>query len=86
MVTLNIKINPILKYKFQRANRFQTMTAILTNEIIKIVENFEKQYWVIPVTTDNDELYLFIKKTYWLNIKKEDFMKLYWPHIRDPFK
>lgn len=68
---LNIRINPILKDKFHIATWFAWISATLNTFIANYVRDYEKQYWVIPMSIKTKEKYDIITKFYWVKLSKK---------------
>lgn len=74
--SLNIKMSPILKLKFHIATGQIWMSGIISNFIQNYVRDYEKQYWIIPVTLTNDIKYDVLTKFFWVQLDKQTYKKL----------
>ena len=69
--TLCIRINPILKDKFHIATWFVGISAAINTFIANYVRDYEKQYWVIPLSINSKEKYDIITKFFWVKVNKK---------------
>lgn len=74
--TLTIRINPILKDKFQIAVWFAWISATINSFINNYVRDYEKQYWVIPIHLTNALKYDVLTKFFWIKINKKIYQEL----------
>lgn len=73
---LTVRLNPILKSKFNIAIWFLSISEVLSRFIQDYVRDFEKQFWVIEVSVNKDTQYDIITKMYWVKIDKQRFKRL----------
>jgi hypothetical protein len=71
--TLSIRINAILKHKFAIATWFSWVSARINTFMSDYVRDYEKQYWVIPMTINAKEKYDVITKFFWVKVNKKLF-------------
>lgn len=69
--TLCIRINPLLKDKFHIATWFAGISATLNTFIANYVRDYEKQYWIIPLTLKSKDKYDLITKFFWVKVNKK---------------
>lgn len=68
---LSIRINPILKDKFHIATGFVWISATLNTFIANFVRDYEKQYWVIPMSIKSKEKYEIITKFFGIKVNRK---------------
>lgn len=74
--SLTIRLNPILKSKFNIAIWFLWLSEVLNNMIQDYVRDYEKQFWVIPVSTNKSDQYDILTKMFWVKINQSRFEEL----------
>lgn len=83
--TINIKVNPILKKKFEVSIWFLWMSDVISAFMQKYVRDFEKDLWKpIPVSIDDSTAYNIITQIHWVRLSKTKFdeLKSYYPKTR----
>ncbi len=83
--TITVRLNPCLKQKLEVAKWFLNLSDIIWVLIQDYVRDFEKQYWVIPVSIDKNSQYDIVTKMYWVKMSPERFDELLhiFPKVRN---
>lgn len=74
--TISIRINPILKLKLHIACWFSWVSSTITFLLNNYIRDYEKQYWIIPITLTNDIKYDVLTKFFWVQLDRQTYKKL----------
>lgn len=74
--TITVRVNPILKAKFEVAIWFLWVSDSISYYMQNIIRDFEKQYWIIPTWADKNTQYDIITKMFWVKLSKKRFEEL----------
>lgn len=78
-ISLNIRVDPVLKRKFEIATVHTTMSSLINEFMHKYVREFERDTGtIIPVTSDDSIAYEYIKTVLGLKINDSEFEELKW--------
>lgn len=73
---LTFRLHPILKSKFNIAIWFLSITEVLWTFVQDYVREYEKESWIIEVTTSKDTQYDIVTKMYWVKLDRKRFEEL----------
>lgn len=86
--TINIRVNWILKSKFEVAIWFLWVSDVFSAFMQDYVRNYEKEIGkTVPVWTDDSTLYNIITQIHWVKLSKSKFdeLKSYYPKTKTPW-
>jgi len=86
--SINIRVNDILKKKFEVAIGFLWISDVFSSFMQDYVRKFERETGkTIPVWTDDSTLYNIITQIHWVKLSKTKFdeLKSYYPKTKIPW-